>query len=650
MSASRYPSHQKFDLSIESSDILRLIQAHLAEQGLVASLEALQNESGVKSAGSVNKNWQQWASRGEWGMILQHLAKLDLSRGGNSNMSNLMSEVYEMSILELGEKGELAVAYATLRLVAHSLDQIDDNTKQASNLVRNSNELVSEKGIPKSRQLEQKLAALAALRKNKSGSKEEALLPPNYYSRPNKQTLREELGQKLMESIPQVPSSRLSCLLQQAVQWQAHTGQLPLITQYYNAEDGDSQSSSSKPRKKKVRKKRKFDLVLGQTSMVDDNDDEDTVIHESVIRKVYAQVSFGKKAAPQVAIFHPDDGSLITGSSDGLIEIWNPSSRYQELRMDLSYQQNEELLGHDDNVKVTALALSPDGNLLATGDANGLVKVWKILGDGACLREFQAHLQAWISCLQFNPNASVLLTASHDTTCREYGLRSQGRLLKEFRGHSSFVTQCAYHLSNDSHDDDADENDWSLKVITASADGTVRLWDAATSELLYMFRPPSTLSTKIGSSLSMPISGSSSTIVDTLEIHSMFLRPKNQLLFVPRSSSAYLIDLSSPSPGRVLQTYSIASPKKTEAESVVMVAAACSSHWFYAVTNQGSLHVFDIVTGNEETTRASFCSDCGLDEEVSSMVIHPHQTLLAVFSSQLSTTNKKKKNLLTLWK
>eukprot|EP00547_Thalassionema_nitzschioides_P009244 CAMPEP_0194226572 /NCGR_PEP_ID=MMETSP0156-20130528/42144_1 /TAXON_ID=33649 /ORGANISM="Thalassionema nitzschioides, Strain L26-B" /LENGTH=650 /DNA_ID=CAMNT_0038958967 /DNA_START=96 /DNA_END=2048 /DNA_ORIENTATION=+ len=650
MPSSKHHSRQKFDLSIGSSDVLCLIQAHLSEHGLTGSLEALQNESGVKAAGSVNKNWQQWAARGEWGIILQQLAKLDLSRGGNRNLPTLMSEVYEMSILELGEKGELAVAYATLRLVAHSLDQIDDNTKQASNLVRNSKELTSEQGIPKSRQLEQKLAALSALRKNKPSSIEEALLPPNYYSRPNKQSLRDELGHKLMESIPQVPSSRLMCLLQQAVQWQAHTGQFPLITQYYNADEGDDDATRNNIfTKKRACKKRTFDLVLGKTVHADTNDDDDNVIHESIVRKVYTQVSFGKKAAPQVAVFHPDGGSLITGSSDGLIEIWDPSSRYQELRMDLSYQQNEELLGHDDNVKVTALAISPDGHLLATGDANGLIKVWKILGDGVCLRKFQAHLQSWISCLQFNPNASVLLTASHDTTCREYGLRSQGRLLKEFRGHSSFVTQCAYHLSNDSQDDD-EEEDWILKVVTASADGTVRLWDAATSELLHIIRPPSASPAHIGASILIPISGSSSTAIDTLEIHSIFVLPKNQLLLVPRSSCAYLISLSLPTPGTVLQTYSISSPKKTGINAIVMVAAACSSHWFYAVTNHGSLHVFDIDTGNQETTRASFGSECGLDEEISSLILHPHQTLLAAFSNQLSSKNKTKKHFLTLWK
>eukprot|EP00548_Thalassiothrix_antarctica_P011311 CAMPEP_0194152240 /NCGR_PEP_ID=MMETSP0152-20130528/51522_1 /TAXON_ID=1049557 /ORGANISM="Thalassiothrix antarctica, Strain L6-D1" /LENGTH=84 /DNA_ID=CAMNT_0038856619 /DNA_START=1 /DNA_END=252 /DNA_ORIENTATION=+ len=59
--------------------------------------------------------------------------------------------------------------------------------------------MASEEEIPKSRQLEQRLEALAALRAaTRSSSKKEKeesliVLPPNYYPRINKQSYRDEL-------------------------------------------------------------------------------------------------------------------------------------------------------------------------------------------------------------------------------------------------------------------------------------------------------------------------------------------------------------------------------------------------------------------------------------------------------------------------
>lgn len=57
---------------------------------------------------------------------------------------------------------------------------------------------------------------------------------------------------------------------------------------------------------------------------------------------------------------------------------------------------------------------------------------------------------------------------------RIHGLKS-GKLLKEFIGHSSFVNDAQF--SNDSH-----------HIISASSDGTIKIWNIKTTECMNTFK------------------------------------------------------------------------------------------------------------------------------------------------------------------
>ena len=59
--------------------------------------------------------------------------------------------------------------------------------------------------------------------------------------------------------------------------------------------------------------------------------------------------------------------------------------------------------------------------------------------------------------------------------CRIHGMKS-GKALKEFRGHSSYVYDA--HFSADGN-----------HVITASHDGSVRIWSAKSAECQHTFKP-----------------------------------------------------------------------------------------------------------------------------------------------------------------
>lgn len=586
------------ELTIDSSDIIRLIQAHLVETGLSESCRVLRDESGVRGAGVAHSQWNSWATSGNWGAILASLETVDVLKCGISD--DILADVYEMTILELAEVGEVTLAHVTLRLVADHLDR---------NLLSKSDQ-----DIPRSRHLEQTLASLAS-NPNKA--------PADYYGPLGKQGRRRSVGEALHHCVPRLPACRLTSLIQQAIKWQAHTGQLPVIKAMFEEQQGDQ---------KRKKKKRKFDLVLGESRLLPTSTNDD--VKESIPTSVYSIISFGKKATCEVATFLPDSSGLITGSSDGLIEIWDPHQKYTTLRMDLVYQQNDELMGHDDS-SISSMTVSNDCLLLATGDNKGDVKVWK-LDTGICLRSILAHPGHVIADLCFSPDGSQILTASHDGTCREFSLRSS-RLLKEFRGHTSFVNSCHYNVPREK----------SVRVVTTSADGTTRIWDSKSAECMFILRPLSLGDhlSEYGSSVlihagdAMSVESNSPNVIAAIRLHT----PPQSMILVPRGSRAFLVTES----GSVLRVFDVPDKKAV----FVTACVSPSNQWLYMVTDLGPCHVFDVASGHLKETMRSFAEQsCGQSEhnspEVTSILHHPTKAIVAAFSNG----KDQKKRTLTMWK
>ena len=70
-------------LTVESSDVLRLIQHHLTECGLHGAARALREESGVGAAGVHRSGLlRTWAREGRWADVLECLERLDAERCG----------------------------------------------------------------------------------------------------------------------------------------------------------------------------------------------------------------------------------------------------------------------------------------------------------------------------------------------------------------------------------------------------------------------------------------------------------------------------------------------------------------------------------------------------------------------------------------
>jgi WD40 repeat protein len=125
----------------------------------------------------------------------------------------------------------------------------------------------------------------------------------------------------------------------------------------------------------------------------------------------------------------------------------------------------ETLTLHADPTYVWALALSPDGQTLATGGFDDTVKLWDV-ASGRQTATLWGHTDQ-VGAVAYAPDGKVLASGSHDTTVRLWSAAT-GEELVTLRGHTGTVTCVAFDPTGQ----------W---IASGSHDRTVRLWPVATA-------------------------------------------------------------------------------------------------------------------------------------------------------------------------
>jgi len=126
----------------------------------------------------------------------------------------------------------------------------------------------------------------------------------------------------------------------------------------------------------------------------------------------------------------------------------------------------------DQAADVTALAFGPGAHVLATGGADGTVRVWKI-ATGKAHVDLRGHVGA-VRDLAFSPRATLLASVSNDGTARVFSL-SDDAPVSVMSGHASPISQVAFSPDG-------------TRIVTASADKTARVWKAETGGQLALLR------------------------------------------------------------------------------------------------------------------------------------------------------------------
>ena len=141
---------------------------------------------------------------------------------------------------------------------------------------------------------------------------------------------------------------------------------------------------------------------------------------------------------------------LFSGSSDGTIRIW---------QMDAT-DGSRILEGHTD--QISAIAITPDGATVISASTDGTVRLWDV-ETGILLNTLDQHKSAVLS-IAISPSGQRLVSGAKDGKVLLWNLETfqlEGNLPE----HDDAVTATTFFADIDS------------RVATASADGTVRLWD-----------------------------------------------------------------------------------------------------------------------------------------------------------------------------
>jgi WD40 repeat protein len=165
-------------------------------------------------------------------------------------------------------------------------------------------------------------------------------------------------------------------------------------------------------------------------------------------------LSLHTDAVTSVAISQ-DEQILVSGSKDGTIKIWNWKNG----------SLKSTLTGHKD--AVNAVAISPDGQSLISGSTDQTIKIWN-LQTGTLKNTLTGHTKS-VWRVAISPDSTYFASGSYDNTIKIWNLQPPS-LKANLNGHTNLVYSLA--ISPDGQ-----------TLVSGSADKTIKIWNLQTGAL-----------------------------------------------------------------------------------------------------------------------------------------------------------------------
>ncbi|EGD81764.1 Nle1 protein [Salpingoeca rosetta] len=130
--------------------------------------------------------------------------------------------------------------------------------------------------------------------------------------------------------------------------------------------------------------------------------------------------------------------------------------------------------GHADNI--VDVAFSPDGNSLASGSGDQTVRFWDVFT--ATPRKTCKGHKSWVQCVAWSPDSQLLASGSRDCEIRVWKADRASPACAPLKGHRKYVTWLSWEPMHTS------KHKVSTRLASASADGTVKIWDVSVGRCL----------------------------------------------------------------------------------------------------------------------------------------------------------------------
>ena len=153
--------------------------------------------------------------------------------------------------------------------------------------------------------------------------------------------------------------------------------------------------------------------------------------------------------------FSPDGNTLASGSYDDIVRLWNVGTA----------RLRNTLTGYTRGV--LSVAFSPDGNTLASGSYDDIVRLWNV-ADATLRNTLRGHTDT-VSSVAFSPDGNTLASGSYDDIVRLWNV-ADATLRNTLRGHTDTVLSVAFSPNGNT-------------LASGSFDRTIRLWNVGTATL-----------------------------------------------------------------------------------------------------------------------------------------------------------------------